>query len=95
MFQVVQCKKYTNTIFRLFSLTVAFVFLAITIVPSQALAQGALALPVPGTMVTLSPAFIPAILRGIQVDPQNPLKFGFILDTGDSELKDDALKQES
>lgn len=41
-------------------------------------------LPTPGTMVHLSPAFHPPILKGIKVHPDNPFKFEFILDNGDS-----------
>ncbi len=41
-------------------------------------------LPTPGQMVHLSPAFNPAILRGIKVHPDQPFKFEFILDQGDN-----------
>ncbi len=40
-------------------------------------------LPAAGTMVHVSPSFAPAILKGIKVDPANPLKFEFILEQGD------------
>ena len=40
-------------------------------------------LPAPGTMVPLSPAFNPPILKGIKVHPDNPFRFDFILDVGD------------
>jgi len=41
-------------------------------------------LPVPGVMVRLSPRIEPAMLKGIKVHPDNPLKFDFIMDQGDS-----------
>ncbi len=41
-------------------------------------------LPAPGVMVHLSPEFSPAILKGIKVHPDQPFKFEFILDTGDT-----------
>jgi hypothetical protein len=41
-------------------------------------------LPAPGVLVHLSPAFNPSILKGIKVHPDNPFKFEFILDRGDS-----------
>ena len=41
-------------------------------------------LPVPGVMVHLSPEFNPPILKGIKVHPDNPFRFDFILDQGDS-----------
>jgi len=52
-------------------------------------------LPAPGVMVPLSPEFNPPILKGIKVHPENPFKFDFILDRGDSQLSNDALKDES
>ena len=39
-----------------------------------------LVLPVPGIMVSLSPAYCPPILKGIKVFPDDPFKFEFILD---------------
>ena len=41
-------------------------------------------LPTPGVMVHLSPDFNPPILKGIKVNPDNPFRFDFILDSGDS-----------
>ncbi len=43
-------------------------------------------LPVVGSMVSLSKPFIPTVLSGIKVFPDNPLRFDFIVDTGDSSL---------
>jgi len=52
-------------------------------------------LPQPGVMVHLSPPFEPPILKGIKVHPDNPFRFDFILDKGDSKLNNDQLKNES
>ena len=52
-------------------------------------------LPVPGAMVYLSPAFAPPVFKGIKVHTDNPFRFDFILDKGDSQLTDAALKKES
>ena len=41
-------------------------------------------LPAPGVRVGLSPQFNPPILKGIKVHPDNPFRFDFILDQGDS-----------
>jgi uncharacterized protein YnzC (UPF0291/DUF896 family) len=54
-----------------------------------------LLLPKPGVMVHLSPAFCPAMLKGIKVHRDNPFRFDFILDKGDGYLADDQLKKES
>ena len=43
-----------------------------------------LVLPVPGVIVQLSPKFNPPVLKGIKVHPDNPFRFDFILDIGDS-----------
>ena len=40
-------------------------------------------LPSPGQMVSLSPAYHPAVLKGIKLDPKNPWKFHFLVDKGD------------
>ena len=52
------------------------------------------ALPAPGAMVQLSPAFNPPILTGIKVHPDNPFRFDFILDQGDRVIaRSEATKQ--
>ena len=50
-------------------------------------AGGDYRLPAPGVMVHLSPPFDPPILKGIKVHPDNPFRFDFILDKGDSPIK--------
>ncbi|MFH0754412.1 MAG: diguanylate cyclase [Candidatus Omnitrophota bacterium] len=45
-----------------------------------------LALPAPGTMVSRTPAYVPLMLKGLKVHPENPLLFDFIVDTGNSGL---------
>ncbi len=52
-------------------------------------------LPKPGVMVHLSPEFNPPILKGIKVHADNPFRFEFILDKGDSNKNNDQLKEES
>ncbi len=67
-----------------------------TIIPPQAAyAQNFLSLPSPGTVVSLTPAYNPAIIRGITLYPDNPLKFDFIVDVGDDNLQGLVLKKES
>ncbi|HLD88005.1 MAG TPA: hypothetical protein VI955_01630, partial [Candidatus Omnitrophota bacterium] len=48
-----------------------------------------LVLPAPGVMVSLSPDFTPAHLKGITIHPDNALKFDFIIHKGDSNLSED------
>jgi len=47
-------------------------------------AGGDFRLPAPGVRVHLSPEFNPPLLKGIKVHPDNPFRFDFILDKGDS-----------
>src|SRR5271170_1893913 len=83
---------------RLLSVCIIICFLFNSIVPVQkARADELLGLPVPGTMVNLSPAYVPVLIKGLKVHPENPLLFDFILDTGKSTLKinSPAFKAES
>lgn len=43
----------------------------------------------PGTMVALSPAFIPAHLSGLVIHPENAFQFDFLIDQGDGKLTPD------
>ncbi len=46
-------------------------------------ADTVLNLPTPGTMVSVSPNFEPALIRGLTVHKDNPFLFDFIIDPGD------------
>ena len=59
-----------------------FFLSSLTPVP-KANASGPLGLPVPGTMVSLSPAYQPVMIKGLTVHKDNPFLFDFIVDTGD------------
>jgi len=63
--------------------------------PSAASAQSLLNLPIPGTMISPSPAFVPVLLKGMTIHPDNPLKFDFIIDSGNSQFTTDEVKKES
>ncbi len=68
-------------------------FIALNV--GQVCAQG-VNIPAPGTMVAVSSSFVSPILKGIKVDPKQPLNFDFILDTGSAPetpaLRDEANK---
>ncbi len=76
-------------IFKILSIFIAAVFLTTTLVPAgyaQLLPTATvLNLPVPGTMVGPSEAFAPVLIKGVTVYPENPLRFDFIVDTGDEQ----------
>ena len=70
-------------------------FLANTLGPLPVTQAQEFHLPAPGARLALSPEFNPPILKGIKVHPENPFRFDFILDKGDSKLLNDELKDES
>ena len=78
--------------------TVTFVFTLITpsnFIYAQTVPQTILNLPVPGTIVSMSEGFTPVIVKGITVYPENPLRFDFIVDTGNTAIRGEELKEES
>ncbi|MFA5089198.1 MAG: WD40 repeat domain-containing protein, partial [Candidatus Omnitrophota bacterium] len=94
---IISITKQRHTfVYRCFSLVVVIAFsLSLLATPSPAYAQAMLNLPQPGVMIPLSPGFNPAILRGIKVFPEEPFRFDFIVDAGQSNLKGKALEEES
>ncbi len=88
-------RKKTTLSFRTGILFLVLAFFADMVMPSAARAQALAGLPVPGTMITPSPGFAPAVLRGIKVHSDDPFRFDFIIDAGESGLEDEALKEES
>ncbi|MBF0484393.1 MAG: hypothetical protein HQL25_06770, partial [Candidatus Omnitrophica bacterium] len=40
-------------------------------------------------------SYVPTIIKGVNLDPTNPLKFDFIIDKGNDQLQGEAFKQES
>ncbi len=63
--------------------------------PSAVYAQSVLALPIPGAMVRVSPSYVPIAIKGLKVYPDNPFRFDFILDTGNSKLQGQELSDEA
>src|ERR1700691_3749103 len=81
---------------RLLCLWITISFVSTLIVPPQQLyAQTVLDLPAPGTMVSISPSFEPALIRGLTVHQDNPFLFDFIVDPGQSKVSKAVLKDES
>jgi len=83
---------------RIISIIILIIFSISTILPPNIYAQIApqtLNLPIPGTMLAPSLEYDPAILKGIKIYPDEPLKFDFIVDTGDSKTEGLSLKEES
>ncbi|MBI5150611.1 MAG: hypothetical protein HZA28_07575 [Candidatus Omnitrophica bacterium] len=91
----------TRLFHRLLSAFIAFTFSFTSVVPpSYAQSLASLNLPVPGAMVGPSQTFVPVLLKGMTIHPENPLQFDFIVDTGNSGLdggngRDHSLRAES
>ena len=60
-----------------------------------AAAQSLLDLPSPGTLVSVTPGYIPLLLKGLKLYPDNPFQFDFIMDTGQFAADGTALRDES
>jgi len=89
-------RKHTSFTYRVFSAFLAFTFVFSSIIPPQrAQAQTIINLPPVGSMIPLSPAYTPAMIKGINIDPQNPLQMDFIIDSGDTHLKGQAFNDEA
>ncbi|MBF0123208.1 MAG: class I SAM-dependent methyltransferase [Candidatus Omnitrophica bacterium] len=71
----------------------AFIFAVGSVSPSYA--QSVVPMPPPGTMVSLSKAFVPPVFKGMKVYPNQPLRFDFVIDTGRASLAQEELKSES
>ncbi|MEI6437244.1 MAG: PEP/pyruvate-binding domain-containing protein [Candidatus Omnitrophota bacterium] len=52
-------------------------------------------LPVPGTMVEPSAAFVPVLVKGLVVHPDKPLNFDFIVDSGNDSADQVVVKEQS
>ncbi|MBF0522556.1 MAG: pantetheine-phosphate adenylyltransferase [Candidatus Omnitrophica bacterium] len=74
---------------------IGLTFFITTISPTQALAQTVFHSPASGERVTFSQPFTPPLVRGLTIDPNNPLKFDFIIGVGDEGLSEDAFQKES
>ncbi len=82
------------------SCLVLAVFAITTVLPpqyasAQLIPSVQISLPVPGTMVDVSRVYAPTLIKGLTVDQNDPFKFEFLMDTGDSELQGEALQAES
>jgi len=92
-------KSRAGLAYKVISAFVALSFLFTIIIPpggaSAQVLQGILNLPAPGMMVMTTAAFTPLHVKGLTLYPQNPLQFDFIVDTGNSGIKGEALKEET
>lgn len=95
-----QTRRKCNLFYRVTSFFTLLAFLSTILLPANlSYAQVApyvvQVLPAPGTMVNVSPAFTPVIMRGIEIHPNNPLEFDFFIDSGDTGMQGKELEQEA
>lgn len=81
---------YSRTI----SICLTVTFMATMVITPKASAN-VMGLPQPGTMVNLSSAYVPLMVTGLTVHPENPLLMDFIVSTGNSGMNAGQVKKES
>ena len=89
-------RSFKKELLSLLSSFVALIFV-LTILSPVSYAQNinVLNLPAPGKMVYTSPAFVPVLLKGMIIHPEDPLKFDFIIDSGNSTFSPEEIRKES
>jgi len=85
---------------RIASTFIACAFMVMTIMPpgisyAQIFPQTILQLPAPGTMIKPTSGYVPVLLKGIRIQPSDPLKFDFMIDSGHTDMNEEELKNES
>ena len=90
-------KRLGNKILAIF---ISYTFIFNLVIPpsisyTQVIPQTMTNLPAPGVMVPLNVDFAPAMVKGITIYSENPLQFDFIVDTGQTKLKGQKLREES
>lgn len=85
--------RQRKVFFRGLAATLSLVFVGQTILPAAQ--ASVLSLPVPGAMVPMTPAYMPTIIRGLTIHPDNALAFDFIVDKGQEDLQGEVFKEES
>jgi len=85
---------------RILSATIAITFIFSMALPpgisyAQIFPQTILQLPAPGTMIKPTPGYVPVLLKGIRIQPSDPLKFDFMIDSGHTDMNEEELKEES
>ncbi|MCA9395199.1 MAG: fructose-bisphosphate aldolase class I [Candidatus Omnitrophica bacterium] len=94
-----QKSRQGNSVIRRFTsaLTVVF-FITTSILPPSVAAQSLpelLNMPAPGVMVKPTVGYTPALIKGIAVNPDDPLNFTFYVSPGDEQLNPAELRETS
>ncbi|GEM_PF-3780126 len=94
MFDPQRKRSLAFRIFSRFHLMVIVISFALPANMAHAQNFNVLSLPKPGSMVTTSEKFVPVILKGITLDPQNPLIFNFIVDPGNTNFGPEEVRED-
>lgn len=79
---------------RALSLFVLFHFLTISVLP-QGISYAQVAPQLSSLIITPGVNFNPAVIKGVNIHPDNPFKFDFIIDQGDAHLSPEDFKKEA
>lgn len=93
-----RCQIKTNIYLRCVSLFLILTFGSSSLgftQPAIVKNLASLNLPVPGSFVGPSQSFIPVLLKGMTIYPNEPLRFDFIVESGNANLTSENLKKES
>ncbi len=95
MFQRIK-EKHIRLFCRVMSCVFSVIFASSTISPTMAMAQsvGMLNLPIAGIMVNESSTFVPVLLKGMTINPSDPLQFDFIVDSGNTDFTVEEVRSE-
>ena len=90
--------KTKNLTYKIISGILSFIFSFTSVIPpsyAQVVMPGLMNLPMPGVMVPVSAGYAPALIKGITLNPENPLQFDFLVDRGESGVEGEELKEEA
>ncbi len=96
-------KHHKSFLYRVSSAFIAFTFVFSSVIPPGYAQAGSgftpapilLDLPAPGAMVAPGPVFVPPLIKGLTIHPENPLEFDFIVEKGDNPLQGEEFNKES
>ena len=94
---MIRPQRKVSTFFRVISAVQSVVLTTFLVIPPnvvQAQTFNVLNLPEPGSLVNVSAAFVPVLIKGISLHPENPLVFDFIVDPGNTGYGDEQIREE-
>lgn len=88
MYKVSVCRRILS-----FIMVLALVFTSV--LPGYAQNVFVSTLPEPGVMVVPTPAFVPVLVKGLVIHPEEPLRVDFIVDSGNDSAGQAVIKEQS